>query len=160
MPLLERPAPGSVIELAIWLTGEETDDILRRFKQEDMPREFKAMSERWNILLGPLLFTVKHPGEDRVPQVPPHISGIDVKLLVVEADVLMWRRPQTPGPGFVADLRSDDLQILRRVTRRQHAIAHPGMPPLPDVNCDAVIEEMGPDAAVAELRRSNQASLH
>jgi hypothetical protein len=142
-----RPQPGQVIELAIWLSGEETEEHLRRFREEDMPAEFKSIADHWMLTFGPLMFTTKKPGDHRVPPVPKHIHGIDVKLIVVEAEVVGWREAPKRDSAFLADLRPDDLQKLRRATKAAHRRAHPGMPDLPDENCDAIINDLGPEAA-------------
>lgn len=155
-----RPLVGHVLELAIWLSGTETDEQLAWFRAQEMPAVFRKQAAQWALLLGPLQFTIKHPGGERVPPVPPHISGPDVRLVVVEAEVLKHLRADRRDSGFIADLQPEDLQVLRRLTRGQHAKAHPGMPPLPDANCDAIIDAMGPEAAVAVLRRGTGSSLH
>jgi hypothetical protein len=149
----DRPQPGAVIEVAIWLSGEETEDHLRRFREDDMPEQFRQIAEHWLLIIGPLMFSTKKPGADRVPPVPRHIHGTDVKLIVVEAEVLGWRDAPKRGSAFLADLTSDDLQKLRKATRAAHAKAHPGMPPLPDANCDAIINEFGPEAAYNLIKR-------
>src|SRR3990167_11391615 len=125
--------PGDIAELSIWLDGTETE-------------------QQHGVTLGPIEFTVKRPGDDRVPQVPSHIEGPDVRLLVGEAKVVY--APQytiQPSTAFVADLDKDDLLKLRVMTRRAHARTHPG-DRLSDKHCDAIIERLGPDVAVQTLR--------
>lgn len=102
----------------------------------------------------PPVFIEKRPGEDRVPQVPAHISGPDVRLLVYEACVAVHPRPAiiTSG-GFVNDLAPDDLAKLRKITRQCHAQLFSAQPNLTDARCDAYIEEIGPEVAIKMLRK-------
>lgn len=155
-----RPPVGQVLEFAIWATGAETLDQIMRFQREDIPQAFARVAERWCLLLGPVRVVHKKPGQERVPTVPDWVKGPDVRLIVAEAEVLAHLKLALPGVGFVQDLTADDLQTLRRITRRAHRRAHPGMPPLPDENCDAIIEAMGPEVAVSQLRAAAGATQH
>lgn len=148
----EGPQVGQLIEVAIWLNGQETEEDLRRWVEETIPSTFKAAEARDRIVLGSVRYTEKLPGQDRVPPVPRHISGPNVRLLVAEAVVLGKTKPVIEV-GFIGDLTDEDLQRLRRLTRRAHQRAHPDFPPLTDAQCDAVINMMGPQAAVATLRK-------
>jgi hypothetical protein len=90
--------------------------------------------------------------DPRVPEVPDHIHGPNVRLLIVEADltgqvfVLSSRR-------FVGDLDTLDLARLRAITRKAHAEANAGQI-LTDMECDDMIEELGPEAALDAIRRA------
>lgn len=150
----ESPEVGQTIEIAIWLSGTETDEHLLRWQSETVPATLKEAEARDSIMLGPVRFSIKRPGEDRVPPVPKHIHGPDVRLLLAEAPVLAKRPPVVViEQGLVADLTPEDLAKLRKVTRRAYAKAHPDFPPLTDRQCDQLINLAGPAAAVATLRR-------
>ena len=146
--------PGELVEMAIWLSGTETPEQIERWKNIDCPNMARATERQNNVAIGPLEFTVKKPGEDRVPQVPEHIHGPDVRLLVCEAQTFAPKSNltmQTRGLGFIHDLTPDDLAKLRKMTRRAHAKANPG-DRLNNQQCDRVIESLGPDIAVRTLR--------
>lgn len=155
-----RPKVGEFLETAMWLSGTETEEQLQHFCTVVARTWVDTAAERHHLLVGPLQFTLKRPGENRVPPVPKGVSGPDVRMLVIEAEVLRWLEPGRQGAGFLAELEPDDLQTLRRATRRAHRRAHPGMPPLPDEHCDAFIEALGPEAAVAQLRAAAGAASH
>jgi hypothetical protein len=143
---------GQVAEIAIWLTGEETPEQIARWKTEECDKIMRRTEQQYGVLIGPVTFMVKRPGEDRVPKVPDHVHGPDVRLLVGEA--LVFERVTytiRPATGFVHDLTKDDLEKLRRITRRAHRRAYPG-DRLSDAQCDAIIESLGPDTAVKTLR--------
>jgi hypothetical protein len=142
---------GMPIETAVWLTGRETGAQLDAWKRDCIVEVHRFGMENGVVMSEPV-FTEKRPGEERVPQVPDHISGPGVRLLVCEATVL---RPETQivrSTGFVQDLDARDLASIRRITRRAYAKANPGQPPLNDIECDAVIERVGPESALKTLR--------
>src|SRR3990167_2456528 len=119
--------PGDIAELSIWLDGTETEEQIAHWKTVVCAETVKQSERQHGVTLGPIEFTVKRPGDDRVPQVPAHIEGPDVRLLVGEAKVVY--APQytiRPSTAFVADLDKDDLLKLRVMTRRAHARTHPG----------------------------------
>lgn len=150
---------GDVLECAIWLSGMEPEEMLARWKDVDCPGSLCAAADGREILTGPISFTVKRPGDDRVPSPPDHISGPDVRLLVAEA-VVIGHRTLDGGSSFLLDLEPDDLARLRAVTRRAYAKVHPGGA-LSDAECDMAINRTGPDAALAVLRSAVDArSLH
>lgn len=147
------PQVGFPVEVSVWLTGCETAEIVERFRR-DCVIELSKWAADIGALMGPATFTEKQPGEDRVPPVPPAISGPAVRLLVCEARVAEVLRPQVaPAPGgFVHDLDRQDLERLRIITRNAYAKHHPGSNPLTDTECDAVIERIGPESALRTLR--------
>src|SRR3546814_10951566 len=85
-----RITVGSVLESAIWLTGEETEELRRRF-MADVQRSMEEANEKRGVVTGPIRWTEQLPGDARVPPVPRHISGLCVRLLVAEAEVLNVR---------------------------------------------------------------------
>lgn len=144
-------SPGDTIEAAIWLSGEEITEDLSRFTSDvKAALDQKALAER--AVLAPPQATTKYPGQDRVPLVPDHIQGPDVRLLVIEAVVLEVR----PIPGhFLNELDPRDLARLRRVTRKAHARQFPGQSAPTDRQCDALINDLGPESAMAALERGS-----
>lgn len=144
--------PGDIAEVAIWLSGEETPEQIDQWKTVDCPAIMKQTEQQCGVAIGSIVFTIKRPGGERVPPVPDHIHGPDVRLLVGEATVAY--RPQytiRPSTAFVQDLDQKDRERLRQITRRAHARTHPG-DRLTDRHCDAIIEALGPDVAVKTLR--------
>ena len=78
---------GDVIQSAIWLSGEETAEDRTRY-EKDVCTAISLLCDGQGWLHGPVSFIEKRPGEDRVPQVPDHIQGQRVGLLVAEAEVV------------------------------------------------------------------------
>lgn len=137
--------PGQVIESAIWITGDESQELRKRF-EDDVTQAIGYFCRENSVIHGPIQWLEKLPGTDRVPEVPDHIQGSRVRLLVAEASVVEYA-PQSSQGSFIANLDKKDLLRLRVITRRT---AKKG---LSDQQCDELIEYYGPEAALDTLRR-------
>ena len=150
-----RVRVGDTLEAAIWLTGEETEELKARFKA-DVARTMAESNERNGVVTGPIRWTEKFPGDDRVPPVPDRIKGFCVRLLVAEADVLNVRPSES---RFLAELEPADLRRLRKITRDAHKLwwlrTFPGQPwPRPsDRQCDTLINDLGPEAGLDAMQK-------
>ena len=138
-----------VIESAIWLDGEETPEQRQRFVH-DVIHAIETACRDEGLLHGPVKFIEKHPGQDRVPEVPDHIQGQRVRMLVGEAEIIAKRPEEKPG-SFIANLDRIDLLRLRKLTREAHNKKRLGG--LSDAECDTIIEQYGPQAALETLRK-------
>jgi hypothetical protein len=135
---------GDLAECAIWLEGTESEAMLAQWAK-DCPF-MMAHSQDPVLKLGPVNFEIKRPGQDRVPPVPDHISGPDVRLLVGTAEVLGFEPPKA---SFLDELSEADLVRLRKATRKAYGRN------LPDNVCDQLIERLGPVAATQDARMVN-----
>ena len=154
---------GEVIEVAIWANGEETPEMVAAF-EGDLRAKLAEVSSTHGIIIGPLIMTEMQPGDERVPAVPAHIHGPDVRLLVGEATVI-GALPTLDGAYggegmFVADLEPKDLERLRTILRRVHQFYNPGKPELSTAKCDEYINRNGPDAALAALQAQVGETVH
>lgn len=140
---------GDVIESAIWITGDESE-LMRLRYEGDVVKSLTHYSLEEGFEHGPVTFTEKLPGTDRVPPVPHHIQGSRVRLLVAEAKIT-GICVQTSRGSFVANLEKKDLERLRKITRREWAKQHPN-DVLTDKQCDDYIEELGPLTAIDLIR--------
>ena len=144
--------PGETVEIAIWSDGTDTPEQLARWKA-DVLKDMLEAARADNVALTPLRWIEKSPGDDRVPEVPDHIQGPSVKLLVAEADVQVM----FAGPNFLAELEPYDLARIRRITREAYQrwwntkFKHRSVP-LTNPQCDTLINDLGPEAAEASLR--------
>lgn len=155
---MSDPQVGDRIDVcAIWLSGLETPEMFRQWKL-DVAEVMSARAGRYN--LGPVIWTEKKPGDERVPPVPPHIQGPDVRLLVGEAVILGVKLSMKSQIGFTHDLEPDDLALLRRLTRRQYERTYPGRERLTDRQCDTLINDLGPQAALDAMRAARRTDLH
>lgn len=139
---------GEVVESAIWITGDEAQEVRTRYEQ-DVRVAIAEFCSQEGFTHGPVTFIEKHPGDDRVPEVPNHVQGSRVRLLVAEAE-LTGLVVQTSEGSFVANLDKKDLFRLRTITRRAWAKQHHEI--LTDAQCDEYLEELGPEVAVETLR--------
>lgn len=138
---------GDVVETAIWLTGDEPEEMKRRYI-DDVCAVIEKQCHSEHVMHGPITFTEKRPGEYRVPPVPDHIQGQRVRLFVAETTIMSVI--ETKEGSFVAQLDHVDLIRLRRYTRRQ------ARRPMTDQECDQIIEQYGPEAALDTLRRATR----
>ena len=120
-------------------------------------------------MISPPVFTVKQPGDDRVPPVPMWLEQKCMSLgrreltitlkdgdapqtwlapvfLVVEGMVL-GNKPQFEKRTFIGDLTAKDHARLRKLTKDAWLRADVGTRPLTDDEADRIIEQNGPDAA-------------
>jgi len=141
---------GDIIEFAVWLTGQETMEDLVDFST-DTKSAMESFAKENNLILDSGTAITKYPGDDRVPEVPDHISGPDVRLLVLEARVLMLKIDVSVS-RFVDDLEPDDLNRLRKISRDAYARLYPKCALLTDAQCNTVINDLGPEAASDALR--------
>lgn len=143
---------GDVIESAIWITGDESHTTRERYKQDVRYCIDKLCTEE-GFDHGPVVFIEKRPGDDRVPEVPDHVQGSRVRLLVAEAQITGDLVINSKG-SFVANLDRKDLLRLRQLTRNQWMKTHKGQT-LSDSECDGYIEMYGPEAAIETLRNQH-----
>src|SRR6266567_3136146 len=125
---------GDVLELAIWLAGTETPEMVCQWKH-DSAYLIARSSGPLVAKLAPVEFEIKRPGEDRVPPVPHGISGPDVRLLIASSSIVGFEAVPE-GAGFIAELDPRDLKRMRRITRKAHRDNNPGAPRLSDAVCD------------------------
>lgn len=109
--------------------------------------------ETMGLSRGSIDFDILKPGDDRVPEVPrwlEQVHKVVPRLLVVTASVSP-RVVESQG-DMTTELDTTDLTILRGITRRQHRKANPEAGPLTDQQCDKIIDELGMDVVLSQLR--------
>lgn len=152
-PISRPPVkPGEAFETAIWMDGRETKE---QFKAcvNDMCTAFSRMAEAHGVVIAQPEFTIKAPGDDRVPPVPDFVKGPKVTLLVGEAKIVAHApRYGSPEGGFVQQLDAIDRERLRTITRAAHQRSNPKAPRLTDAECDAIAEEVGPRSAAKAIK--------
>jgi len=139
---------GDVIENAIWMTGDESVDLKAKYRN-DVLGTMDDLCEREGFIHGPITMHELRPGDDRCPEVPSHIHGSRVRLLVVES-TLVTKLVVDSVPSFVDNLERADLVKLRKITRDR--VAKDLKRIISNKECDEIIEMLGPDAAVSALR--------
>jgi hypothetical protein len=149
---------GEILELSIWADGHETTEMVAQF-YSDVQEAVRQCAERNQLVFAPVQFFEKKPGEDRVPPVPKHVQGPNVRLIVAEALAIGER--QVRLTSFLNDLDPIDLKRLRLITRRVHYGLNPDGTKrrLTDAEVDRVIEEYGPQAAADVIRSGMQSGM-
>lgn len=144
--------PGEILETAMWADGRETPEQMARF-ESDLKEQLAYFADQEGVIIGPLTVLEKRPGGERVPPVPDDISGPNVRLVVGTAKVLCSVPQFTiQSSRFVDDLDAIDLARLRQTTRASYARHFPKRPSLSELQCDQIIDEIGPEAALETLR--------
>jgi len=139
---------GDVIENAIWMTGDEPEGMKERYKS-DVLGTFDDLCEKEGVVYGPITMHELKPGDHRCPEVPDHVQGSRVRLLVLESTVV--KKLVVEGESsFVGNLDRADLVKLRKITRDRAAKNLKRI--LSNDECDYIIETLGPDAAISTLR--------
>lgn len=144
---------GEVLESpGIWLDGTETQEQLHHWKTSVIGNEVTELTEeRLGVVLGPWEFKEYTPLDDRVPPVPDHIKGPNVRLLVGETQVMGHKpQPAQKDSRFIWELDSKDLERLRKITRKAF-VKHEGRSPT-QLEVDDIINRFGPESALATLR--------
>lgn len=141
---------GDTIQMSAWMDGRETPEQIEAWKT-DIQNHAKQQMDAEGLILGPWRYETRQPGGDQVPEVPDHITGPKVELLIGEADVV-GKMEIAKTPGFIFDLREEDLMKLRTLIRRKYQEFRPGIR-LTDQQCDALIERFGPEAAHKVVRK-------
>lgn len=136
---------GDTIESAIWVTGEESPEDRTRYEQ-DVCDAIGYLCHENGFVPGSVTFIEKHPMDDDVPEVPDHIQGEKVRLLVGES-IIDSKLVKTSVGSFVANLDIKDLKKLRSITRQA------ARRQLSNMECDEIIEQIGPEAALNTLRK-------
>jgi len=139
---------GDVIENAIWITGDEREDLRERYKN-DVLGTIDDLCAREGFEHGPITMHELRPGDDRCPEVPDHVKGTRVRLLVVES-TLVKKLVVESESSFVGNLDRADLVKLRKITRDRASKNLKRI--ISNDECDYIIETLGPDAAVSALR--------
>ena len=104
---------GDTVESGIWVTGEEPPELRRRY-EEDVTEAISYLCEEEGFLNGRVTFSLKHPMDADVPEVPDHIQGDKVRLLVGESEILSI----IERGSFVNTLEPEDLSMLRSILRK------------------------------------------
>jgi hypothetical protein len=154
---------GDVVENSIWITGEEPPELRKQF-EHDVEEAIDYFCYQNDMEHGPVIWTEKHPDDSDVPPVPDHIQGINVRLLVAETTIT-HKRVQTSIGSFVADLDKKDLELLRGIIRKAAVKQMRGYDDnfgskITDEDCDQIIEELGPVAAMEAVRKNYKKRLH
>ena len=138
---------GEVIVNSIWCTGDEPEGTKDRY-YNDILETFDHLCKKEGFVHGPVTMYEKLPGDGIVP-VPDHISGSNVRLLILET-TLVKKLVVEGESSFVGNLDRADLVKLRKITRGRAAKDLKRI--ISNVECDEIIELLGPDAAIDTLR--------
>ena len=146
---------GDTIHNAIWLTGDEQQEMRDHYEGK-VKETITYLCAEQGFTHGEYTISVHRPDKDlskylKKPGVPDHIQGSEVRLMVIEADVVE-ERPKVQIGSFVHNLERKDLMTLRKITRDAYVKHHRTFPSQEEV--DNIIEELGPDAALETLRGS------
>lgn len=141
---------GDRIHNTMWVTGDESPQMRADYERQ-VREAIDYMCRENGVEHGDFKVSEHRPDADLSEfigdtQVPDHIQGSKVRLLVIEAEVVK----SIEVGSFVHNLERGDLMKLRKITRDAYARHFRRFPTQGEV--DEIIESLGPDAAVEALR--------
>jgi hypothetical protein len=146
--MIGMPTIGHAFEAALWFNADRTSE--RPDARRGVTAAIKRMADANGAVFGPIAWEILAPGDERVPEPPPHFSGRP-RLMVGYAEIVALAvRPMQSR--FTDDLEPRDLQRLRAATQEAYIRRNPKAPALDDDQLDAIVNEVGPGAAVRQLR--------
>ena len=145
---------GPEVMVALWYDASQESDPVGSCSNS-IGESLVRICRMQQLTCGEVSYTLLEPGNDRVPSVPrwlERIKGAVPRLLVATAQTVAL--PEQKSWRLVGDLDRKDLARLRAITRRQHAKALPNATPLTDLECDAIIDQLGSEVILEQLRSS------
>ncbi len=133
-----------VYEAALWYISPGG----RKNAQKGLEVSFILVAETEGFIFGPISYEEVDPLSPRVPHPPDNMTG-DVMALIGTATVVA-QRMEIPEKKFTDELLDRDRAAMRDVTRK---IFLKGGTNLTDDECDDIINEYGPEAALEGARR-------
>ena len=148
--------PGSELEFSIWYDANEHADPISSCS-ESITEGLDAICVKSNVFHDKVHYEILKPGDDRVPSVPRWLEiiyGSVPRLLVATTKAYNsgWRDQNTVG--IIGDLDKKDIARLRLITRSIHQKCHPNTTSLTDYECDHIIDKMGMEVVMDQLRSS------
>lgn len=141
--------PGEVAVAAHWITGMETGEQIDLVMAE-MTDYLNDVAAQNNVFLGPPRVNERKPyseGYPLIPPPPPHVQGPDVRCLIMERDVLAFRRT-VERETFTGTLTKEQLDQGRAYVRK--ALKVHGIENWDDPSVDMYINEL-PGALAARI---------
>lgn len=146
--LTNKPSVGSAMEAAYWYNA--ADAAAKKDAEVNVRSAFESVEDQLGCRFGPLAWEDVDPLSPRVPDPPPWMQG-QVRALIGMGVIFTYPNARIESK-FIADLEEEDLRKLRAATRKMFAKS--GGIALTDEECDEIINEYGPDAALDDLRRN------
>lgn len=141
---------------ALWFNSEADGE--RQSAERGIVKIMAAFAEEAQVSMGPVIYYELSADDVRVVDPPVEWqAGTPVCLVGVSEVTALPNLYLTGFSAFTHELDVQDLDKLRTIHRKQYALAHPAdvmeNGQLTDAECDAGINEIGPDIALAGLER-------
>lgn len=143
------------IELAIWYNAADLLDPIGAFGAS-VEEALVQICHRKNVVCGKISYEILRPGDDRVPPVPrwlEQIENVAPRLLFARTRGVVSSFVRR-SLGLVDDLDEKDKIRLRVLTRNKHQQMHPDLLLLTDQQCDVLINQLGMEVIIEQLRSS------
>ncbi len=147
------------LEVAIWYDANEYVDPIKSCSGsiKDM---IGIMCAGTKDTHGNIDYKILKPGDDRVPSVPrwlEKVKGATPRLLVATTKTQLMGSVSSANqelPSIIGDLDKKDMIRLRFMTRKAHHKAYPNDAPLTDHECDQIVDKLGLEIVMEQLRSS------
>ena len=136
---------GDYIEFSDWFWDEKSKFVAEGLIAINIAKTGNEMG----VDVSDLEFETLEIDDARCPEPPDHGCSLRVGWVRVTRLPLQV----SEGVPLSQDLEPKDLAMLRQTTRAAHQKVNPMAPPLTDMQCDAVIDAVGPDTAANQVRK-------
>ncbi len=147
---------GEELEVAIWYDANEYVDPIKSCS-ESIGDMIGIMCAGTKDTHGNIDYKILKPGDDRVPPVPRWLAKVKnatPRLLVATTKTKLMDSVHQELPSIVGDLDKKDIARLRVITQRAHHKSYPNNKNLTDYECDQVIDKLGIEIVMEQLKSS------
>ncbi len=147
------------LEVAIWYDANEYVDPIKSCS-ESIRDMIDIMCAGTKDTHGDIDYKILKPGDDRVPSVPRWLEktdGATPRLLVATTKTQLMSSVSSVNqelPNIIGDLDKKDIARLRFMTRKAHHKSYPRDSPLTDPECDQIIDKLGLEIVMEQLKSS------
>ena len=144
------------LEVAIWYDANEYVDPIKSCS-ESIGEMINIMCTGTKDTHGKIDYKILKPGDDRVPSVPrwlEKIKNATPRLLVATTKTRLMSSVKQELPSIIGDLDKKDIARLRAMTQRAHHKSYPNDKNLTDYECDQIIDKLGLEIVMDQLRSS------
>ena len=143
------------LEFSIWYDANKHLDPINSCS-ESIKDALGVVCAKAEVVHGNIDYEILKPGDDRVPPVPRWLENINGSvprlLLATVATTKIVSNVHQEPMGIIEDLDKKDIARLRIITQRGHQTAYPNTVPLTDHECDQIIDKLGLQVVMDQLR--------
>jgi hypothetical protein len=140
------------LEVSLWYDANVHLDPINSCS-ESIKDMLDLICKKNSVVHGNIRYEILKPGDDRVPSVPrwlENTNGVIPRLLIATTKVT--RDTHQEPMGISGDLGKKDLARLRLIVQKEYRMTHPNTTPLVYHECDKIIDKLGLEVVMDQLR--------